>query len=101
MALLTTFQCYDDDSIRRHSRIVLNLGCKPSRIVLRKLGDAKWVTHLETLGLDGSTWRHDGFHNGHYFEVREDGVDQPEFERLCGEEFDRACQDYNLRCEKL
>ena len=99
--MITTFEFDNDKSIVRYSRVVLNHGCKPSRIVLRKLGDAKWVTHLETLGLDGSTWKHDGFHNGHYFEVVEDGVTGEEFKRLCGEEFDRACADYNERCGKL
>jgi hypothetical protein len=99
--VITTFEYENHKYILRFSPLVIKPGHRPSRIVLRKLGDAKWVTHLETLGLDGSTWKHDGFHNGHYFEVMEDGVTSEEFQRLCGAEFERACVDYNERCAKL
>ncbi len=73
-----------DESIVCASRIVINLGCKPSRIVLRRVeGGHPFVVHMQTLQLATGDhepyWAHDGFHNGHYFKADDENQAREDF----------------------
>ncbi len=67
----------DESKIRlRESRIVVNKGEQPKRIVLRDQGEGvaqRYVTHVELLYPEGSVpsyhlnYKHQGYIWGHYF----------------------------------
>jgi hypothetical protein len=66
---ISTFKRKDEPDILMASKIVIKEGCRPHRIVLRKLEPGKYVTHEETLVLvDGDTWAHESFNHGNYHE---------------------------------
>lgn len=67
---ITTLKVRDEKDIQISSKIVWSEGCKPVRVVLRKIEPAKYVTHKECLAFDTEFggFVHDSYFEGHYFE---------------------------------
>lgn len=84
---ICTFKYDNDPTILAASKLILEEGCMPHRVVLRGIENGKFVTHMENLVLMGDTWKHRDFYWGHYFE-REDALN-------------KAKADYAERCAKL
>ena len=90
------FKFDNHPSILYASRIIIAAGSTCHRVVVRKLSEREYVTHMENVQLDGDTWRHGDFSHGHYFHANE--PTNPESQR---EARDRALEDFNKRSEKL
>ena len=89
------FKFEDDPSILYASKIVIAEACQCHRVVVRKISNKEYVTHMENVQLDGNTWKHRDFYWGHYFSTVSD---DPELQRA---ERDKALADYNERCAQL
>lgn len=93
----------DQEDIICGSKIVLNAGLRPMRIVLRDLG-TQYVTHREYLHIDTDTrshdnftydyvvCTHDGYDHGHYFSYRNETK---------SEAYSKALEDFNTRATSL
>lgn len=95
LANYSDFKFENHPSIMEASRIIISEGSQPYRMVLRKLDEKEYVTHLETLALDGDTWKHTSFFQGHYFNVHSDSEEDKKATLT------KAVEDYNERCGKL
>jgi hypothetical protein len=76
-----------DESIHRATRVVVDTGLVPHRVVLRYVPDSvqPWVTHFEAMKVaDEDTLVHAYWFQGHYFDTKED-----------------ALEDFNERASKL
>jgi hypothetical protein len=82
-------------SILYASKIIIAEGCQVHRVVVRKVSDKEYVTHMENLSLEGRTWKHGDFYWGHYFTTQSDDANVQRQER------DKALADFNERCTKL
>jgi hypothetical protein len=74
------FKFEDEPSIIAASKIVIDGGCMNRRVVLRKVGD-EYITHYENVMLDGDTWKHNGFYEGHYFKSQREAANDFEDRR--------------------
>lgn len=72
LANYSDFKFEDHPSILDASRVIIERGKQPYRIVVRKNSETEYVTHQESVVLDGDTWRHGSFYWGHYFHVTTD-----------------------------
>lgn len=88
---IMSFKWDNYPDIMAASKCVISEGSMLYRYVLRKTGDNRFVTHMETLMLEGDTWKHHGFAHGHYF-------DSPH--HLDTNE-SQAIENYRQRCAKL
>jgi hypothetical protein len=90
------FKFDNHPSILYASKIIIAAACTCHRVVVRKLSDKEYVTHLENVVLDGDTWKHGDFSQGHYFNAMV--PTDPNSQR---EARDRALEDFNERSAKL
>lgn len=90
------FKFDNHPSILYASRIIIAEASACYRVVVRKLSDKEYVTHMENVQLDGDTWRHGDFSQGHYFNAAV--PTDPNSQR---EARDRALSDFNERSAKL
>lgn len=85
----------NEPSILYASKIIIAQGCTCYRVVVRKLSEKQYVTHMENVVLDGIRWRHGDFSQGHYFNTQSDDANE---QRKCR---DLALADFNERAAKL
>lgn len=78
------------------SKIIIAEGSTCYRVVIRKITEQEYVTHMENVVLDGNVWRHGDFAHGHYFHAKVPG--DANAQRAARDE---ALQDFNERCDKL
>lgn len=96
------FRSYSDFKFENHpsilyaSKIIIGAASTCHRVVVRKLSDKEYVTHLENVVLDGDTWKHGDFYQGNYFTA-----DVPSDANSQREARDRALEDFNERSSKL
>lgn len=88
------FENYPD--ILYASKITIAEGSTCFRIVIRKINEQEYVTHMENVVLDGNTWKHGDFAHGHYFHAKVPG--DANAQRVAR---DAALKDFNERCAKL
>lgn len=62
------FRFENHPSILVASHIVIAAASTIHRVVLRKVGDNEYVTHVENVILEDNVCKHGDFHTGHYFE---------------------------------
>jgi hypothetical protein len=91
--MITTLKIKDEPDVLIGSKVVWSEGCKPYRVVLRKLEPGQYVTHKETLGIEGDTFMHDSWFSGNYFSEFPTKDDAKSYEK--------ALDDYRTRVEKL
>lgn len=89
------FKFDNHPSILYASKIVIGAASTCHRVVVRKLSDKEYVTHLENVMLDGDTWRHGDFYQGNYFTTQSDDANVQREKR------DEALSDFNERSAKL
>lgn len=95
LASYSDFKFPQDSTIMEASRIILERASQPYRIVLRKLNEKEYVTHLETLGLEGDTWKHTAFFHGHYYNASSDSKEDKD------KALTQAIEDFKERIEKM
>jgi hypothetical protein len=90
------FKFDNHPSILYASKIIIAAACTCHRVVVRKLSDKEYVTHLENVVLDGDTWKHGDFYQGNHFTAKD-----PSDANSQREARDEALKDFNERCSKL
>lgn len=78
--MVNKFRVENEPDVIHASAVVWMEGLRPRRVVIRKLGENRYVTHVEVLDLraegDVGTWVHESYCWGHYFEGPADGPDE-------------------------
>lgn len=94
-------RCHSDFKFDNHpsilyaSKIIIAEASQCHRVVVRKVSEKEYVTHMENVFLEGDTWKHGDFYWGHYFTTQSNDANVQREER------DKALADFNERCSKL
>ena len=89
------FKFENHPSILDASSIVIAAASQCHRMVVRKLSEMEYVTHLETVSLDGDTWKHNSFMWGHYFNAASESKEDKD------KALSEAIKDYGERVRKM
>lgn len=74
--MITTFNYENENDIKVYSHLILSEGLRPRRMVLREVTFGRmWVVQMETMGLEGDTWKHESYYGSRYFEAGGAGYD--------------------------
>jgi len=91
--MITTLKIKDEPDVVIGSKVVWSEGCKPYRVVLRKLEPGQYCTHKETLGIEGDTFVHDSYFSGNYFSEFPTKNDEVSYKK--------ALEDFRERASKI
>lgn len=98
--MITQFTVKNEEDILMASAIKWCPGLRPHRVVLRKIDDSKYVTHMETMTLETDTgdfahvgtWVHESYNHGNYFGFP--GGDDDLYYRAAFEDFESRCKKF-------